>query len=98
VKIVTGNAFDVKGSRTQTDFHVNQNGHTLDETFQVKLTNQKTQPVTVNVVEHLYRGDNWEITDKSSHYTKTDSHTLQFPVQVPAKGESTLTYSVRYTW
>lgn len=98
IKIATGNAFDVKGARTQTDFHVNNSGHTLDEAFQIKLTNQKTQPVTVTVVEHLYRCANWEITDKSAEYTKADSHTIQFPVQVPPKGESTLTYSVRYTW
>lgn len=98
VKIVTGNAFDVKGSRTQTDFHINQGGYILDETFQIKLTNQKPQPVTVVVVEHLYRCENWQITDKSSDYTKTDSHTIQFPIQVPAKGESSLSYSVRYSW
>jgi len=98
VKIVSGNAFDIKGARRQTDFHVNQNGHELDETFEIKLTNQKPQPVTVNVVEHLYRGDNWEVQEKSSDYTKLDSHTLQFPVLVPAKGETTLHYSVRYSW
>jgi hypothetical protein len=98
VKIATGNAFDVKGARTQTDFHVNNSGHTLDESFQITLTNQKPQPVTVTVVERLYRCANWDITDKSAEYTKTDSHTIQFPVQVPAKGESIMTYSVRYTW
>lgn len=98
VKLVTGNAFDVKGTRTQTDFHVNQNGHTLDESYQIKLTNQKTQPVIVTVIEHFYRGNNWEITEKSSAYTKVDSHTIKYPIQIPAKGESTLTYSVRYTW
>ena len=57
---------------------------TLDEYFEIKLTNQKAQPVTVNVLEHLYRGDNWEIMQKSADYTKLDSHTIQFPVQVPA--------------
>ncbi len=98
IKLATGSAFDVKGSRRQTDFHVNVNGHILDESFEIKLTNQKQQPVTVNVVEHLYRGANWEIADKSSAYTKTDSHTVTFPLQVPAKGDAALTYSVRYTW
>ena len=98
VKITTGSAFDIKGARRQTDFHVNQNGQTLDETFEIKLTNQKPQPITVNILEHLYRGNNWEIQEKSVDYTKLDSHTIQFPVQVPAKGEAKLTYSVRYTW
>jgi hypothetical protein len=98
VKITSGNAFDIKGSRRQTDFSTGQGRRTLNETFEIKLTNQKTEPVTVNVVENLYRGDNWEIQFKSADYTKLDSHTIQFPVQVPAKGEATLTYAVRYTW
>lgn len=98
VKIGTGNAFDLKGARRQTDFSVNRNGHLLDETFEIELTNQKAQPVTVDVVEHLYRGDNWQITQKSADFTKLDSHTIQFPVQVAAKGEATLTYTVHYTW
>jgi hypothetical protein len=96
--ISTGSAFDIKGARRQTDFHIDDRKRVLDETFEIKLTNQKAQPVNVNVVEHLYRGDNWEINDKSADYTKLDSHTVQFPIQVPAKGETTLTYSVRYTW
>ncbi len=98
VKVVTGSAFDVKGSRTQTDFHVDYNGRVVEESFEVKITNQKEQPVKVGVVEHLYRGTNWEITTKSEDYEKRDSRTIEFPVEVPAKGESTLTYAVRYTW
>jgi hypothetical protein len=97
-KISTGNAFDVKGSRRQTDFHVNSESHTLDEAFEIKVINQKPQPVKVTVVEDMYRGDNWVITEKSAEYVKQDSHTLEFPVQVPPTGETTLTYSVRYTW
>jgi hypothetical protein len=98
VKVTSGSAFDIKGSRTQTNYYVDNGRRTLDEYFEIKVTNQKAQPVTVNVLEHLYRGDNWEIVQKSSDYTKLDSHTIQFPVQVPAKGDAAVTYSVRYTW
>jgi hypothetical protein len=99
VKVTSGNAFDIKGSRSQTNFYIDNGRRTLDEYFEIKLTNQKAQPVTVNVLEHLYRGgDNWEIMQKSADYTKLDSHTIQFPVQVPAKGEASVTYAVRYTW
>jgi hypothetical protein len=98
VKLTTGSAFDVKGTRRQTDFHIDQHARTVDETFEIKLTNQKQQPVTVAAIEHLYRGDNWEIATRSSEYTKLDSHTIQFPLNVPAKGETTLTYTVHYTW
>jgi hypothetical protein len=98
VKLTTGNAFDIKGTRRQTDFHVDVRGHVVDESFEIKLTNQKTQAVTVNVQEHLYRGSNWGITQKSAEYTKLDSQTVQFAVPVPAKGEAAVTYTVHYTW
>ncbi len=98
IKITSGNAFDVKGSRRQTDYYVDNSRRTLQEYFEIKLTNQKSDPITVNVLEHLYRGDNWEIVQKSSDYTKLDSHTIEFPVRVPAKGAATITYEVHYTW
>jgi hypothetical protein len=98
IRLTTGSAFDIKGTRRQTDFHVLEKGHIIDETFEIKITNQKDQPVTVNVLEHLYRGNNWQITNKSSDYTKLDSHTIEFPLQVPSKGETTLTYTTHYTW
>jgi hypothetical protein len=98
IKITSGNAFDVKGSRRQTDYYIDNSRRTMQEHFEIKLSNQKSDPITVNVVEHLYRGDNWEIGQKSTDYTKLDSHTIQFPVQVPAKGEATITYEVHYTW
>ena len=98
IRLTTGSAFDIKGTRRQTDFHILEKGHTIDETFEIKITNQKDQPVTVNVLEHLYRGNNWQITAKSANYTKLDSHTIEFPLQVPSKGETTLTYTTHYTW
>ena len=98
LKVPTGSAFDVKGSRRQTEFHVDFNRREIDENFEIKLTNQKQQPVNVQVVEHMYRGDNWEITSKSSDFIKRDSQTIQFSVPVPSKGEATVTYAVHYTW
>ena len=98
VKVTTGDAFDVKGSRRQTDFTIDSQRRIINESFEIKLTNQKAEAVTVDVLEHLYRGNNWEIEQKSADYTKLDSHTLEFPVRVPAKGSTTVTYKVKYTW
>lgn len=98
VKVVSGNAFDVTGKRRQTDFHVDGLRRFTDESIEIKLSNQKEQPVTVHAVEHMNRGENWEITAKSSDFTKRDSSTIDFPISVPAKGEAVLTYSVHYTW
>lgn len=98
VKVVSGNAFDVTAKRRQTDFHVDGLHRTMEESFEIKLSNQKEQPITVHAVEHLTRCENWEITAKSSDFTKRDSSTIDFPISVPAKGDATLTYTVHYTW
>ena len=98
IKLVSGNAFDVTAKRRQTDFHVDSFRRMIDESFEIKLSNQKAQAITVHAVEHMNRGQNWEITAKSSDYTKRDSSTIDFPVSVPAKGDATLTYTVHYTW
>jgi len=98
ITMVSGNAFDVTATRKQTDFHVDNAGHVITESFEIKISNQKAQAVTVNDVEHMNRCQNWEITQKSTEFKKTDSATAEFPVVVPAKGETTLSYSVRYTW
>jgi hypothetical protein len=70
----------------------------MDESFEIKLSNQKAQPVTIHAEEHMGRGENWKITAKSSEFTKRDSSTIDFPVTVPAKGEAILTYTVHYSW
>ena len=98
LKIASGDAFDLTGSQSQTDFHIDNAARIMTEDFAIHLTNQKPQPVTIHVIEHLSRTQNWEITTKSSGFTKRDSSTIDFPVVVPAKGETDLTYSVRYTW
>ncbi|MDE1178703.1 MAG: hypothetical protein PW789_19180 [Edaphobacter sp.] len=98
VKITSGNAFDLTGERRQTDFHTDTNAHTIDESFEIKLSNQKPQPVVIHAVEHLHRAQNWKITAKSADYIKRDSNTADFAVNVPAKGETTITYTVHYSW
>jgi hypothetical protein len=103
VKVPVGSAFDVTGERKQTDFKVDQRAHTMDETFEITVKNQKSSAVNVSVVEHMNRGQNWQITEQqvngeTAHSTKRDSATLEFPVSVGAAGETKVTYSVRYTW
>jgi hypothetical protein len=95
ISIVTGKAFDVTGTRRQTD--TKTAGKSSDSSYEVKLSNQKAQAVTVHVIEHM-PGGNWKITAKSTDYVKKDSETVDFAVLVPAKGEATLTYSVHSSW
>jgi hypothetical protein len=98
LRIFTGNAFDIVGERRQTNYRIDTDKKVMDETFEIKLRNHKKEPVEVRAVEHLYRCINWEITQKSDEFLKTDSRTAEFGVRVPASGEKTVTYTVHYTW
>ena len=98
VMVKLGSAFDVVGERKQTGFTVNQNGHEMTESFEIKLRNHKKEPVRVIVKENLYRWTNWEITASSDKHEKQDFRTIHMPVDVPADGEKTVSYTVKYTW
>jgi len=50
------------------------------------------------VVEHLYRGLNWTILEKSDDYIKTDAQTVEFRVTLQPDEEKTITYRVQYDW
>jgi len=98
VQLLLGNAFDLVGSRTQTNFKLIAN-NVLEETYEIHLRNHKANDaVEIRVPEHLFRWSNWEITSSTMDYTKTDSNTIEFRANVPAGGETVITYTVRYTW
>jgi hypothetical protein len=98
IRIYTGNSFDLSGERRRTNYTVENKGGAATETFEIKIRNHKKEPVEVRVVEHLYRGKNWEIATKSDDYQKKDSQTIEFPVTVAPDGEKTITYTAHYTW
>jgi hypothetical protein len=98
IRIYTGDAFDVVGERRRVDFILSNRNDSLDESFEIKVRNRKTTPLEVRVVERLYRGVNWEITQKSHDFIKTDAQSAEFRVNVPADGETVVTYRVRYDW
>lgn len=98
LRVRMGNAFDVVAERRQTDYRVNTSAKTLHETFEIQIRNHKETAVTVNVNEALYRWVNWEIIEASHEFEKLDARSIQFPVEVDADAEATVTYEVRYSW
>jgi hypothetical protein len=98
IRVTTGDSFDLVGERRQTNFHVDNNSRTADESYEIKLRNHKKETVSIKVVEHLYRWNNWEITEHTDDFTKTDSRTIEFNVPVKPDEEKTLDYSVHYSW
>ena len=98
IRVYTGNAFDLAGSRRRTNFRSDQQQGWLDESFEIKVRNHKKEPVDVTITEHFYRGSGWDITSSSAKCEKKDSHTAEFPVTIPPDGEQTVIYSVHYAW
>ncbi len=97
IRLNIGNAFDVVGERTQTNFN-KISDRVIEETYQIKLRNHKKEAVEVRVVERLFRWSNWQIVTKSQDYIKTDAQTMEFRVNVKPESESVVTYTVRYSW
>jgi hypothetical protein len=98
IRVTTGNVFDVVGERKRTNFHVESSQRWMDETFEVRVRNHKKEAANVRVVEHLYRSLNWKLAEQSATSRKTDARTVEFPVTVPADGETVVTYTVHYSW
>jgi hypothetical protein len=98
VRVTTGNAFDLVGERKQTNFKLDTSEKWMDETFEIKLRNRKSEPVEIRVVEHLYRWNNWNVTLKSDEFVKKDAQTLEFRVAVQPDQEKVITYTVHYSW
>lgn len=98
IRLYTGNAFDMTGERIRTGYRADFNGGWLDESFEIKVRNHKSEPVEVRIVEHLYRWTNWDILKNSDPFKKVDSRTMEFLAQIPAGGEKTVSYKVHYSW
>jgi len=86
------------GERRRTDYTIDVKNRVASESFEIKIRNHKTEPVAVRVVEHLYRAVNWNIESSSTEYKKTESHTIEFPVNIAPDTEKTITYVAHYSW
>jgi len=97
LQLYVGDAFEIVGQRIQTDFR-NPSHNVVEEDFEITIRNHKDEAVQVRVVEHLLRWREWRILRSNKDYTKQDSDTIEFLVNIPADGETTVTYNVRYEW
>ncbi len=98
IKLYLGNAFDIVGERAQKDFRVVISGHVVDETFEVKVRNHKSEQVEVLVYEHPWRWNEWDITKSNTSWEKVNQTTIKFPVKLKKDEEETITYTIRYNW
>jgi len=92
VRIKLGDAFDVVGSRKQTDWKKIASD-TYEASFEISLRNHKKEDVVVKVVEPI-PGD-WKMLGSSHEYKKTEAFTAEFTIPVPKDKETKITYRVR---
>ncbi len=92
IRIKLGDAFDVVGSRKQTDWKKIA-WDTYEAAFEISLRNHKKEDVVVKVVEPI-PGD-WTMLSSSHEYKKSEAFTAEFNIPVPKDKEVKLTYRVR---
>ncbi len=92
VRLRLGNAFDVVGERTQTDFQ-RISDRVFESAYEIKIRNHKDAAISVDVVEPMT--EDWTILEKSSEFVKKDARTAVFTLPVAKDGETVLTYRVR---
>jgi hypothetical protein len=98
VRIRTGYAVDLVADRVLSSDRRRAGQKWNEQDWKITLRNHKDRPVTIALEEVLAANRNWQILNESRDYTKKDSRTLQFNVDVPADGQEVVSYTVRYTW
>ncbi len=94
ISLNLGNDFDVPVQREQLNYVRATDNITLT-TWRVTVSNAKSRPVTVRVIEPI--PGSWEIAKESHAHTKPDAGSALWTLEVPAKGKTVLEYTARVT-
>lgn len=97
ISLYLGNAFDLVAERKQVEYR-QLSDHSAQETWQVTLRNHKTQEVTVQAIENLFRAMDAEIISSSQGYDKLSANRVRFNVRIKPNSEALFTYTVLYRW
>lgn len=93
-----GPAAGLRGQRERTGYTEIRPHHVYEETFQIRLSNATDEKVDIRVVEHLYRGPDFEITRSDAEYTRSGPQTIEFTVPLDPAVRRAISYTVRYSW
>jgi hypothetical protein len=95
VRLLLGNAFDVKGEKVQTNYIDKKTGY--QASFEVTIRNHKKEDIVVVVPQHIGYA-NWKVSANNLDFKKTDALNIEFKVPVKADGETKLTYTMDVWW
>jgi hypothetical protein len=95
LRVVTGTAFDVTATRTQTSFE-RRGDREFVMSYRVELRNAGDEAVTVRVMERS--PGQLEVLSSSVAAERVAAGSVAFPVPTPPDGEAVLDYRVRVRW
>ena len=100
VRLKLGDAFDVTASRKQTDFRKlggdSRYNYRFESAYEIVFKNAKEEAVKVTVAEPI-PGD-WRMLQASHPHEKAAADTALWQIEVPAKGETSLSYRVEVNY
>ena len=92
IEVFLGEAFDIVGERVVTSRR-QISGKVWEYDVQVTIRNHKDESVNITYWDRVW-GD-WEVLRSSHEYRHKDASTIEFVFNVPADGETILTYTIR---
>jgi hypothetical protein len=94
IRIYVGDVFDIVGERRVLES--TKIDHGWRHKVKIEIRNHKDVDVQVIAREKLW--GSWEIVETSQPYDKIDAYTIEYKIDVPADGVSTVNYTVIYKW
>ena len=98
IRMLTGNSFDLVGSRRVTGQSNDQANRSSTQTLEIKVANRKKEPVEIRIVEHASYSANWTIETMNHPYLKKDADTFEFIVSLQPGEEKIVTYKIKSTF
>ena len=95
IRLHLGKAFDVTAAKRQTDFEKLAGDLENDQfisSYEITIKNAKVAPVQVQVIESVPNMS--EIRRESVPHTKENACDVSWLLEVPAKGQTVLTYTL----
>ncbi len=97
IRLKLGNAFDITAEKRQTEFiKLNSKGwntYKYQSGYEIKIMNSRDKSASVKVVEPVQ--GQWKITDENFPHFRKDAGHAVWNIFVPAKGITTLKYTIR---
>jgi hypothetical protein len=98
IDVTLGTAFELNATRERTAFSVDRAARQMTESFRITLENSGDSARQVTVREYPNRWNQWKLSNSSVAPTRQTPDQLEFVINVPAGGKTTLDLSLAYQW